>query len=413
MDAWPEEHLERMRQGGNKAFWSFLQQNDIDLNALEVEEADIKNVIKQRYTSSAAELYKEILSDRVAVARGLDVDTSDSSSFAVDDDDVMEFAATTNSIIAAPSTSMTPVYANNENPAERDKAKQNDIPKDEAKEQHSESPLSLDYWLSKAPASASNIAGAVTDATSILLSNSIHSSNRGSITPKKTRIKRSLSCASTPTITYMGRSFNADSEEFKHLGKNSPRYSIHSIMSRADLAEKHEQLARNNNSDAPWRTSLPPNFWTAHKKVEPFDAVTTSPGNKRHSLRPSVIKSEKVRQNLCFTESDLFNVAMDENEFARLKAGLQSRGAVTNEVLKQKLYAFIAKSKQRQQQQQQQQRRSSDTVESSKGATTAEHEVLAHIPRRPSSRRDSDQQDRLGLAHTIHTSTLSRASHTF
>jgi hypothetical protein len=193
----------------------------------------------------------------------------------------MEFAATIHSnTIAAPCAGTTPEYADNENSAERDEAKESGIPKGEAKEQHSGSPLSLDYWLSKAPASASNIVGRVTDATSILLSNSVHSSNRGCITPKKTRIKRSLSCASTPTITYMGRSFNADSEEFKNLDKHSPRYSIHAIMSRADLAEKHEQLARNNSNDAPWRTSLPPNFWTAHKKVEPFDAVATSSGNR-------------------------------------------------------------------------------------------------------------------------------------
>ena len=52
-----------------------------------------------------------------------------------------------------------------------------------------------------------------------------------------------------------------------------------------------------------------------------------------------------MRQKLAYTDADLLEIAMDDQEFARLKAGLKHKGAVTNEVLKQKLYAFVAKSK--------------------------------------------------------------------
>lgn len=330
MDSWSDEQLKIMRKGGNKLCRDFFAKNGVDLSL----------PLKERYTSSAAESYKEVLKNRVSGD-----DDSVSSGFSGEEEQVVPIDAYNSA--NTPVASVSSARSSSDDSGTKRVPNTKEEKREDADDENEESTdlgkilqQGLERWLSKAPESASSaLADAVSDAKN-LLSTPIHSTKSDTMLGSqhhKKKITRSRSTASAPTITYLGRIFSANCEQLKgrSLYRQRTSSATSPVLSRTALAHQQERLAKSSSIDKPWRTNLPPNFWTVDKKVEPF---MSSSSNGNHC-------NGSASDKLSFTETDLLNVATDNEEFARLKAGLKNRGAVTNEVLKQKLHAFIVKSK--------------------------------------------------------------------
>ena len=227
--------------------------------------------------------------------------------------------------------------------------------------------MSLDVWFTKKstggdrrmsalPVPAASDSSVSAGSTASTIQSAISSiTGRSSISGRQ-RPRRHKS-ASAPTITYMGRSFCADGSDDTNKEvsqRESAKLRRQSdVKLLAEMAATQDEIATENLKQAAWRHSTPAQMqWSADKKIEPFNLNDGSggmnnsysgPSDRRRGRRPS--RHESLRKKLAYTDADLLKIAQDDNEFRRLKAGLKNKGAVTNEVLKQRLYAFVAKSK--------------------------------------------------------------------
>lgn len=356
MDNWSQEHLNMMRVGGNRSCQRYLECNNVGMN----EE------IATKYSSKAAEEYKTRLKERAAAYKPEPKSTSKSSnhkkpplpcrmeqtmddSFACDDGGEVQGRSQSEEALATPTSTVESWFGKRRMPALRTSS--------------GSSALSPDF-------------------------NSLQA-RRG--------CRRSYSSNSTPTITYMGRSFSADGSDHPIVveQKQGKLRSLSDIKLLAELSMQQEEIARENLNAgwrASWRQSAPASYWTTDKKVEPFNAPAEygyGSGEKRGKRRPR--HTESMRQRLAYTDEDLLEIALDDAEFQRLKTGLKHKGAVTNEMLKQKLYAFVAKSKLR---------RSMDEAKTNKQRRSTRSP-------KPRSKKRSESGDKL-RASTIHTSTSKR-----
>ena len=69
MDAWTPEQVQRMKRGGNQRCHDFLQAHGVVIttttNSPVLTGGDLREVIRQKYDSPAAKLYKEVLKAEV------------------------------------------------------------------------------------------------------------------------------------------------------------------------------------------------------------------------------------------------------------------------------------------------------------------------------------------------------------
>ncbi|CAB9497703.1 with coiled-coil, ANK repeat and PH domain-containing protein [Seminavis robusta] len=397
MDFWSEEHLELMRHGGNYAFQKFVEKqtkNDASFDFYETP-------IDQKYTSDAAVAYKSVLKKRAQAAAkgtkpGLDetessTETAASSTVAENnkeskqykfkkqqqqlspagmDDSANSFFADDTSTDAATNNSKKrntrqhrSMDDNSDHKAsiqeeEGEDDDQNDSDSEAARKQKEEEDkrnMSLDSWFNKKPTAKRRMkklpvpsSDASCSGKSTATTNTIQSAI-ASITSRRS-VRRSNSSASAPTITYMGRSFSAADKDgtvtLKHHREADRLKGQSDVRLLADMADAQEKIARENlgtswRQDA-WRQSAPAQMqWSADRRIAPFSFHDDDIA--RRVKTPA--RHESLRKKLAYTDADLLQIALDDKEFARLKAGLKTKGAVTNGILEQKLYAFVAKSK--------------------------------------------------------------------
>jgi Putative GTPase activating protein for Arf len=443
MDNWTNEQLELMRAGGNYACRRYLEKHSTDIGF------DFYGTpIQEKYATTAAEDYKQLLQKRAARAGKSD---ETESSTETGENNVVG-AATSSSCslernkykkqLRAESMDESVGFAEDDsNDSAPDAKRSRDTNSKEATgvddwegeegEEDDDSEhnggvgaamksMSLDAWFNKkttggdrrmsalpAPATDSSVSAGSTAASSI-------QSAISSLTGRR-RVRRHHSSASAPTITYMGRSFSADgSDDVNKLDsqRESAKLRRHSdIKLLAEMAAIQDEIATENLGAAwrqsAWRQSSPAQVqWTADKKIEPFNlndgsgglsSPYSGPGIRRGGRRPS--RHESLRKKLAYTDADLLKIAQDDKEFQRLKTGLKNKGAVTNEVLKQRLYAFVAKSK----------LRHSDSSASGVDADQGDDSIAEPINRRGKLQATkSEDLTSLRRAHTIHTNTANR-----
>ena len=360
MDSWAKEHVDLMLAGGNQRCQDYLAEHGgFPVSAVTTSSGVVSDDndddidIEEKYASEAAQDYKEFLKecstgrieDPVQALDETESSTeSDGSGFEYDD-----AVKTTVGRQNAPTTIDSSARSSLDDSQEEEEK----LPlEDEAQVQGSSKTeitsrmsLTLDGWFSHRSSVKSS-----EDVSLSVASSSYHKRRtRGAYQ----RSLSSASSASAPTITYMGRSFSADgSDDSKLLSKHLSRMRRKpDVTLLADLADQEEHIARESVSSS-WSYSIPANHFSADKKVEPFASEGSLAGGSLHrapfsSLRSSrrPTRHQSMRQKLAYTDADVLQIAQNDQEFARLKAGLKSKGAVTNEMLKQKLYAFVANSK--------------------------------------------------------------------
>lgn len=356
MDNWSKEHLDMMRVGGNQTCQLYLESHDVGFD----EE------IANKYSSKAAEDYKKLLKERAAAYVPEPKSTSDHN---------------TPPLPCRMEETMDDSFACDDN---------GEHGRSQSEEALATPTATVESWFGKRrmPALRVSSGNGGSDFNSL-------QARRG--------YRRSYSSNSTPTITYMGRSFSADGSDHPIVveqKKQGHLRSMSDIKLLAELSMQQEAIARENLNAgwrASWRQSAPASYWTTDKKVEPFQSSEYGygSGEKRGGRRHR--HNESMRQRLAYTDEDLLKIALDDDEFQRLKAGLKHKGAVTNEVLKQKLYAFVAKSKLR---------RSMDSSDEAKNGENIKQRRSARSPK-PRSKKKSKSRDEL-RAKTIHTSTAKR-----
>jgi Putative GTPase activating protein for Arf len=450
MDSWTNEQLELMRGGGNYACRRFLERHSTEIGF------DFYNTpIQQKYTTPAAEEYKKQLQRRATKGGKADetesstetgensnVSAAPSSSIGLErnkykkqlrtassmDESVCSFAED-DSNDAAPGAKKIRDTSNKETTGMDDSEGAIDEGEEEEEDDDSErnkgvgaamKSRSLDAWFNKKttggdrrmsalpiPASDASVSAGSTATSSI-------QSAISSLTGRK-KVRRHHSSASAPTITYMGRSFSADgSDDANKLISQRESAKIRGqsdVKLLAEMAATQDEIASEKLGAAwrqtAWKQSAPTQMqWTADKKIEPFNLNDGSgglggsyngPSHRRGGRRPS--RHESLRKKLAYTDADLLKIAQDDNEFRRLKAGLKNKGAVTNEVLKQRLYAFVAKSK----------LRHSDSNASGESAEHGDDCTAGPTSRRGKLQATkSEDLTSFRRAHTIHTNTANR-----
>lgn len=387
MDSWSKEHVKLMQAGGNQKCQEYLAEHGgfllpaatVNVGGNDDDDDDDENDIdiEEKYSSEAAQDYKMMLKD---VSTGRTENPLDSSNGLDDIESSTESAGPgfgSDNIKAAPldrHDTPTTIDCSNrssldgsyygrqelasilnigdlEEKGEEDEKEtpledESKLKDDSKKEPISRMSLNLDGWFSKTSSTHSSSTG---ETSLSAASNSGHHQQRSRRAYK--RSMSSASSASAPTITYMGRSFSADgSDDSKLLSKHAERIRRNNsdVKLLVDLADEEEHNARESVSST-WIGSIPANHFLVDKKIEPFllggGSLHSPFSSLRGSKKPTRIES--MCQKLAYTDEDLLQIALDDKEFARLKAGLKNKGAVTNEMLRQKLYAFIANSKSR------------------------------------------------------------------
>lgn len=518
MDSWSVEHLNLMKLGGgNHACQDYLQEEGGFQECFEENEdddVDLKEFIQAKYSSEAAQAYKELLKERVTeaataataeaappalpAAQELVIHKTPSMDETQSTQDLTESPATTPCtekllssttasavLMLSPSTTSaegdplfdasaksfcddeddhgnggddqqqqqddSPEFAEEEEEEEEeDEEIEEDMEPEEEKQEKEDKletscrggPLgALDSWFSKVKQPPAGTA-ALTNASNHTSStgNSFLSSAMSSMTGGRRSsrsYRRQVSSASAPTITYMGRSFSADGSDDNKLLTRQEAVSARvkrqssgkqSIQLLALMAQEQDEIARETVSETPWRQSSMTHYqgFSAEKKVEPFCGAPNEGGglaffgnnhNDNHHARSSSAGTHRKRwssetsatqqqirhQQLAYTDSDILDIAQDSAEFARLQRGLKSKGAVTNEVLKQKLYAFVANSKLRRLNALQKQAQDDNGNDNDNDAAN-DH------PNNNRRRVKASKSEDLSLlrSHTIHTSTAKR-----
>ena len=320
MDSWTQEHTNLMQAGGNRKCQNYLAQHGCMQNHGVEGEADIN--IEERYSSQVAQEYKEFLKD--SSNRRIDIplkalDNTMTQCAGDSADCVVEIPGLRRTLERLDSTAST----------------------------HNESDIdsfclnSEDGTEIEEPTVTEHIVGDVVTEISTALESWF---SKSTAQPARKERTSPFSSASTPTITYMGRTFKADGSDdgLRSLSNHESRLHRKRLCSLAPLANmaQQEDLIARDSVSSNWISSIPTNHFSTAKKTESFDA-----DDFRSQGR--ITRYGSLRRKLSYTADDILSIAKNDNEFARLKEGLQRKGAVTNELLKQRLHAFVAKSKTR------------------------------------------------------------------
>ncbi|CAB9531032.1 with ANK repeat and PH domain-containing protein cnt [Seminavis robusta] len=161
--------------------------------------------------------------------------------------------------------------------------------------------------------------------------------------PLGSLLSRQSSVSATPTITYLGRSFPASSIKCSGamvpLSRNSSIGS-NSSFSSLDRSRQSMSLGSSSHNNNPIMQPL-------------MQALEQANNLFQQQPQPNIVEryTNHPVSNLFFSREDILEITSDKEEFERLKRSLRHNGAVTNQVVKQRMFAFVANRRKRKEQQ--------------------------------------------------------------